>query len=130
MSSHDTPSLSKPCPSPSPEITSPPPYDGSLIAEAQSAAQLSVEPPTQAHIKVLDTPPSGVPPADTIHRYNLLSRGSDHVFVEVISHALSVEDCPLFHPGEELKGFILLSRGALKDMVRIDVVVSRHSNRK
>jgi hypothetical protein len=129
MSSHNTPTLSKPAPSPSPEITSPPPYDGTLLADTQSPPQLSIDPQAQAHNQVLDSPPSATPPADTIHRYNLWSRGSDHVFVEVISRALSVEDRPLLHPEEELKGFILLSRGALKDLERIDVVVSCHSNR-
>jgi hypothetical protein len=102
------------------QLSSPFPYagDGNPAAE-QLAAQPAMDPAAQAHSQLRNA--SFAEPA-TVHRYNL-THGAD-VTIEITSRAPSPEDHPLLYPEDELKGFVVLPRGGLRGMQRIDVVVS------
>ena len=63
-------------------------------------------------------------PANTVHEYNLKSRGRDYAIITVKSHARTALDTPLLYFGEEIKGFVILSLNDLIDMWNVDVVVS------
>jgi hypothetical protein len=64
-------------------------------------------------------------PANTVHQYNLKSRGRDYALITVRSHALNVEDPPLLYFGETLRGLVILSLSDLGDMQSMEVVVSQ-----
>jgi hypothetical protein len=82
----------------------------------------ALDPAAQTHPQVLDVSSSAAAPANTVHQYNLNSGGTD--YVTITSHAPSAEDHPLLYPDEELKGSVVLSKGGLRVMQRIDVMVS------
>jgi hypothetical protein len=65
-----------------------------------------------------------VPFSETVHQYNVKSRGRDYALITVFSHAVNAQDPPLLYFGEELEGFVMLSLNDLSGMQRLDVVVS------
>jgi hypothetical protein len=79
-----------------------------------------MDPAAQAHPQVRNT---SFPEPATVHQYNLM-HGTDYVTTGITSRAPSAEDHPLLYPDDELRGFVVLSKGGLRGMQRIDVVVS------
>ena len=61
---------------------------------------------------------------DTVHQYNLKSRGRDYAIVTVNSHARTVQHTPSLYFEEEIRGFVILSLTDLSDILNVDVVVS------
>jgi hypothetical protein len=119
---------------PSPISFSPPfrfpypsPNAGGISAAGQPVAQPAIDTAIQAHDKAHD--PSAVVPATTVHQYNIVSHRTDNVLVELISRAPSSWDLPVLYIGEELRGHILWSSGALGGIEMVDVVVSGHAGR-
>jgi hypothetical protein len=102
--------------------------DGNALAR-QPAAQPAIDPTVLINDQVRD--PSLYPafPADTVHQYNLKSRGRDYALITVRSHALNVQDPPLLYFGEEIKGSVTLSLNDLSDMQSMEVVVSQFLDR-
>ncbi|KAI0255035.1 hypothetical protein BJV78DRAFT_813475 [Lactifluus subvellereus] len=96
-------------------------YAGGNSATEQHGPQRAIDPAIRAHSKVHTSPVFSESPPDGVHRYNLMSRGSDYAFIEVSSRGPNDQD-PLLHFGEELTGFIVLSPGGLRCMQRIDLV--------
>jgi hypothetical protein len=78
-----------------------------------------MDPAAQAHPQVRSA--SFAEPT-TVHQYNLTQ--SADVAIKITSRAPSTVDHPLLYPGDELRGFVVLSKGGLRGMQRIDVVVS------
>ncbi|KAI0255033.1 hypothetical protein BJV78DRAFT_813439 [Lactifluus subvellereus] len=97
-------------------------YAGGNSATEQHGPQRAIDPAIWAHSKVHTPPVFSESPPDGVHRYNLMSRGSDYAFIEVLSRGSNDQD-PLLHFGEELTGFIVLSPGGLRCMQRIDLVL-------
>ena len=105
-------------------FSTPSPYTGGNAAAGQPAEH-PIDTASQAHNQVHDP---AVVPAGTVtaHKYNLMSRGRHYALITVTSHASKGRDPPLLYFGEELSGFIVLSRGDLGSMLSMDVAVSRH----
>jgi hypothetical protein len=101
-------------------FTAPSPY---TLVE-QSAAQLRIDPTMPVQDQVDDVSFFPFSPSDTMHQFNLKSRGRDYALINVTSHARNTQDPPLLYFGEELKGFVELSLNDLSDMRSMDVVVS------
>lgn len=87
----------------------------------------SILPSTSGPNLIFDNGNASVP-ADTVHEYNLKSRWREYAVLTIKSHARTVQDPPLLYFGEEIKGFVILSRADLDGMQGIDVVVSGLSN--
>jgi hypothetical protein len=102
----------------------PSPYTGGNSATGQPAAH-PMDPASQANNQVHDPV---VAPANTVHEYNLMSRGRNYALVTVMSRAANGQDPPLLYFGEELGGFIVLSQNDLESMGSMDVVVSCFPN--
>jgi hypothetical protein len=105
-------------------FTLPSPYTGGHSAIGQSTAHL-VDPESRANNQEHD--PVLLPP-NTVHEYNLMSRGKNYALISVTSRALNSQDPPLLYFGEELTGSIVLSQNDLEGMRSMDVVVRRFPN--
>ena len=101
----------------------PSPY--TVADSEQPISQTSVDPTRQIHDQVHGSSSSPKVPPDTVHRYDLRSRGRDYGLITITSHASSAQDPPLLYYGEELHGFAVLSLDDLSDIQSMDVVVSR-----
>jgi hypothetical protein len=103
------------------QLSSPFPSAGDDNSAAeQPAAQPTMDLAAQARPQLRNA--SFAEPA-TVHQYNLM-HGTDYVTIEIASRAPSAEDHPLLYPDDELRGVVVLSKGGLRGMQRIDVVVS------
>jgi hypothetical protein len=102
-------------------FSTPSPYTGSGNA---SARQPAIDPTALIHDDASLHPLYPASSADTVHQYNLKSRGRDDAIITVKSHARTAQDPPLLYFGEEIKGFVILSLTDLSDMQNMDVVVS------
>ncbi|KAF8485988.1 hypothetical protein DFH94DRAFT_163201 [Russula ochroleuca] len=89
----------------------------------QPAALPPIDPTSIIHNQVHDASLYPANPPSTVHEYNLKSRGKDYALIIVTSHALDVHDTPLLYFGEEIKGYVMLSRTDLSDMQSMDVVL-------
>lgn len=83
---------------------------------------------SQVHEQARDASLYPAYPADTVHQYNVTSRGRNYALITVTSHALKPKDPPLFFFGEAIKGFVILSLADLSDMQSMDVVVCLFPN--
>lgn len=78
-------------------------------------------PSSQGHSIV----PSSKIPFGTAHKYTLKSRGRDYATVIIVSHAPNIQDTPLLHFGDELKGRVILPKDNLSDVRSMEVAVSQ-----
>lgn len=107
-------------------FSTPSPYTGGGNASVrQPTAQSATDPTAHIHDQILDASLLPASAADTVHQYNLKSRGRDYAIITVNSHARTALDTPLLYFGEEIKGFVILSLNDLSDMQNMDVTVSR-----
>ncbi|KAI9509804.1 hypothetical protein F5148DRAFT_693119 [Russula earlei] len=104
-------------------FSAPSPYTGgSIVIVEEPAAQPGVsltEPPVRAE----DASLHSTVPFNTVHQYNLQSRGRDYAFIILRSHAANARDPPLLYLGEELTGSVVLSLNDLSGMQSMDVVL-------
>ncbi|KAH9998863.1 hypothetical protein BJV74DRAFT_883111 [Russula compacta] len=101
-------------------FSTPSPYTGDSAVARPLAAQPTVDPTTQMQDQIPFHP---IAPADTVHNYIVKSRGRAYALIGITSHALNVQDPPLFYFGEELKGSVILSLDDLNDMRNMDVML-------
>jgi hypothetical protein len=101
-------------------FSAPSPYTGRGVVVEQPAAELTIDP--MNHFRDNNYDPSLS--ADTVHQYDLQSRGRNYALVAVMSHASSAQGTPLLFFGEELTGFVALSLSDVSGMQSMNVVVS------
>ncbi|KAI0300817.1 hypothetical protein BC826DRAFT_1102149 [Russula brevipes] len=103
-------------------FSTPSPYTGgNIVAEpGHSREQPAVDPTNKLQDQVIDASSA---PADTVHQYNLKSRGRIYALITVKSHAPNARDPPLLYFGEELTGFVILSLNDLSGMQSMDVML-------
>ncbi|KAI9439697.1 hypothetical protein H4582DRAFT_1876692 [Lactarius indigo] len=106
------------------QFSDPPPYTSVDSAANPSPMKPAAGPPSQEHSIALPSKN----PFDTVHEYDLMSRGRYYALVKVRSHAQNFGDPPLLHFGDELNGDIVLFRENLSDMRSLEVVVSWFPN--
>lgn len=105
-------------------FSTPSPYTGLNSATHQPIMELTEDPSSQEHAG----PSSEIPSDRTAHKYILTSRGREYATIFVMSRAHNIQDTPLLHFGDELKGLIVLPRSSLGDMQNMEVVVSSFPN--
>ena len=100
------------------------PFVRKSIPGSHPTAQPATVPTSHIHDRILDALLHPASAADTVHQYNLKSRGRDYAIIAVKSHARTALDTTLLYFGEEIKGFVILSLNDLSDMQNMDVAVS------